>query len=662
MYGILIFLLRAFFKKTLSTLFFLLLFLSIFAFSATAENNTFVVLCYHDIPKEVNLNDYSVDQVSFVQQIEYLQNHGYRFISLDDIIKASNNNSSLPEKSVLLTFDDAYLSFYEFVYPILKLYNYPCVLAVVTSWIDKPPANLKEKLMNWQQIKEVSKSNLVKIASHTNNLHRAVIYNPQGNDSWAAVTRIYNMSSKKYETEDEFITRISEDLNLSKKILQEKIGIDTNIIVWPYGQYNQSCLEEAKKNGFNISMSLDDRLANVSDVNLIPRVVIVENPSIAEFIKLEKRNFSDIPVKQRILQADLDMIYDADPVQQEKNLDEFVERVFNLKVTTVYLQAFCDDKGDGNISSVYFPNRVLPVKANLFSRVSNQLSVRGISVYAWMPMLSIVLPDKELNNSLRVKEFKNGVTTNSSSWYARLSPFNSVSRDKLKQLYEDLAINSKIDGIVFQDDGYLNDFEDFNDAALIEYKKITRGKFIPYQKLNTQDKNKWVEVKTDAMISLTNDFKKAVLRYRPKAAFARTLYAPILLDKTSREWFAQDYKKSLDNYDFVVIMAYPEMEKIKRPEAWLGNIVKEVAKYSNGINKTVFKIQAYDWDKKKWIDTNVLLNRLKILVAAGAKHVGYYPDNYVENHPDAEVIKLIMSVENFPFKRKYSVKDFKKEY
>jgi len=60
------------------------------------DSDRFLVLCYHDIPKNVNLNDYSVDQASFIDQIEYLSTHGYNFISLNDVIEANRGNRALP--------------------------------------------------------------------------------------------------------------------------------------------------------------------------------------------------------------------------------------------------------------------------------------------------------------------------------------------------------------------------------------------------------------------------------------------------------------------------------------------------------------------------------------------------------------------------------------
>ncbi|MEW6171239.1 MAG: poly-beta-1,6-N-acetyl-D-glucosamine N-deacetylase PgaB, partial [Candidatus Omnitrophota bacterium] len=635
----------------------------IFTVNAGAQDlnkNRVLILCYHDIPKDVVLNDYSVDRNSFVQQIEYLRTHGYYFVSLEDIVKASKNQKELPEKAVLLTFDDAYLSFYEFVYPLLKLYNYPCVLSVVTNWIDNPPKALKEKLMNWDQIKEVSASGLVEIASHSCNLHRGVLYNPQGNDNWAATSRIFYPQKKTYETKEDFRKRIAQDLHLSKNILRQKTGKNIRTITWPYGRYNQIGTEEARKLGFYVMLCLEDELTRVDNLETLKRYVISHNPPITEFVKIARRNFSEISVSQRIVQIDLDLIYDPDPLQREKNLDKFVERIFKIKPATVYLQAFSDEDGDGNIKSVYFPNRVLPMKEDFFSRVCNQLAIRGIQVYAWMPMLSIVLPDEDQNNILRVKEFKNGKISLSSSWYKRLSPFEPEARKKLIELYEDLASNARIDGVVFQDDGYLNDFEDFSPGALKEYKKITNGEIIPYQKLNAEQKEKWMKLKTQTLIDLTKELKKAVLYYRPQARFARTLYAGVLLEPESEEWLSQNYQESLSTYDYVVIMAYPRMEKVSRPLKWLKTLVKKAKKYHRGIQKTIFKIQAYDWERKKWINADTLDKWLRALVSSGAKHIAYYPDNYIDNKPEEAIIRLMISVEDFPFKRKITIKDLEK--
>ncbi|MCV5646461.1 poly-beta-1,6-N-acetyl-D-glucosamine N-deacetylase, partial [Escherichia coli] len=86
---------------------------------------------------------------------------------------------------------------------------------------------------------------------------------------------------------------------------------------------------------------------------------------------------------------DLDYVYDADRQQLERNLDVLIQRVKDMQISSVYLQAFADPAGDGLVKEVWFPNRLLPMKADLFNRVAWQLMTRaGVAVYAWMPVLS----------------------------------------------------------------------------------------------------------------------------------------------------------------------------------------------------------------------------------------------------------------------------------
>jgi len=615
-----------------------------------------MILCYHDIPKEVVLDEYAVDQSTFVHQLEYLKTHGYHFVSLEDVIKANRHEKKLPEKAVLLTFDDEYLSFYEFVYPILQLYGYPSVLSVETKWVEHPSAEIKSPLMNWEQIKEVAANKLVTIVSHTHNLHEGVAYNPQGNVSWAAVSRIYDPQKSMYEGDEEYLGRVKEDIATSKKIIFGKTGIETRAVSWPYGAYNMILIDVIKQLGFEAAFTLDDKVADVSNLYEMPRYVLTRNPTLPQFIKAVEKQFKENE-RQRIVQADLDLIYDPDPAQQEKNLNAFIERIFHMKVDVVYLQAFSDDDGDGNVSSVYFPNRVLPMKADLFNRVVNQLSIRAIQVYAWMPVLSIVLPDKKKNEELRVMSAGEGKKVPSRAWYARLSPFSKEAEGILVMLYEDLAKNARISGIIFQDDGYLNDFEDFNPAALDSQRKVTGDSGLAYDQWTHQQKEEWTKIKTEKISDFTIALKKAVLKYRPQTLFARTIYADVLLNPESEEWFAQNYQNCLDSYDYVVVMAYPRMEKVDRSRKWLQKLVNIAKKYPQGIEKTVFKVQTYDWQKKKWIGTKEVLEWLRTLVSSGAHHIAYYPDDYTVDEPAADTLRTMMSTEYFAFKRKLTAKD-----
>lgn len=620
--------------------------------------NRFKVLCYHDIPKHLNEDRYGVDLTSFVRQLEFLKNHGCHFIGPDDILLAAHNKKPLPKNPVLLTFDDAYLSFYEHVFPLLQLYGYPAVLGVVTGWIDNPPeaakSGYRHAFMSWDQLREVAASGLVEIATHTDNLHRAVLTHPLGSRGPAAINRIYRPGQENgtgtYETEQAYRTRLEKDLAVSASTLKERLGVSPRVVVWPYGACNGSAMETAESIGAEMTFTLDNGFGDPDNLMAIPRFPVVNNPSLEMFSQRFYTCFSGID-HQRIIHVDLDRIYDEDDEQCRKNLDHFIQRMYDILPSAVYLQAFCDADGDGNASSVYFPNRVLPVRADFFGRVARSLMIRGIRVYAWLPLLSFDLPDSYRPEELWVRECRHGRYRPADTPYKRLSPFSNRARELIVRIYEDLAVHCDISGVVFQDDGYLNDFEDFHPDALQAYQSITGDAGLSFSSLRPSQRDLWTDLKTDTLISLTEKIKEKVCYYRfNQIRFARIIYAPVLTKPASEEWFAQNYEKCLDHYDYVVVMAYPEMEGIHRPGRWLKSLVKVAGNFPGGLDKTVFKVQAYDWNRRQWIPDSRLRDQLRILLAAGARHVAYYPDDFIDNRPDKKLLCNVIGTRDFPFK------------
>ena len=393
------------------------------------QSGEFLALCYHNIPAQAHPNDaYGISQNTFVEQLEYLRTHGYNPVAIKDIIAAREGRKNLPTKPVLLFFDDAYISYYTFVAPLLKELGYPSILPVVGSWIDNQPKQLPESLMNWDQIRELSKSDLVEIVSHSYDLHKGIQYNPVGNIGPAAYVRAYNSKKKQYELEEDYRERIRKDFITQKELFKKQLGFFPEVMVWPYGKYNQITVDIAKKQGCQITFTLEEGLGHVSKLHHINRI-LVENPSlggnlyIRDFIQQVKKAGIH-PEIIRAAQVDLDLIFDPTSYEKtELNLGKLIDRLVDLRINTVFLQAFSDSKGTGNVESVYFHNHVLPVKSDIFSHAAHQMFIRGMTVYAWMPTLGIVLPNKDKNNSLRVAEYsKEGLIRPSQSWYKRLTP------------------------------------------------------------------------------------------------------------------------------------------------------------------------------------------------------------------------------------------------
>lgn len=386
--------------------------------------NDFIVLCYHEVRDDVRdyPDPFAVDASSLVRQFAWLRGNGYTPVSLEDIVASRRGGKPLPPRAVLLSFDDSYLSFYTRVYPLLREFGFPAVLGVVGRWIDDPqglqaPYGEKASVAqasfpSWAQLREMQASGLVEIASHSYDLHRGVAANPQGNVQPAATARLHDAATGRYEDDASWRARVHADLAQNANRIERETGRRPRAVVWPYGSYNGELVAIARELGMPVALTLEEGI-NTPEVPLsaVRRILVQHNPDLSTFAAEVRGPLRPEPV--RVVQLSLDAVHDADPAAQERKLSTLLERIKALKPSHVYLEAAADTDKDGLADAAYFPNRHLPVRADLFNRVSWQLSSRAeVKVFAVLPATA-----------------------------ARLS------RTQLAEVYEDLARHASFDGL-----------------------------------------------------------------------------------------------------------------------------------------------------------------------------------------------------------------------
>lgn len=392
-----------------------------------------IVLCYHDVREEAPKggSDYVMEVAELVNQFSWLKENGYTAVTLQQVLAARDGKAPLPAKPVLLTFDDGYRSFYTHVYPLLRLFRYPAVLAVVGSWVDNPKdsatnAPADAPLLGWDEIRVLAKSGLVDIASHSYDLHHDVQGNPQGNAFAAATARRFDAKSGSYEDDANYEQRIRADLARSVDAIQRNTGVRPRAMVWPYGSYNLTARRIARELGMDISLGLDDHVPTSRPFGLhLGRVLMVGNPSTREFVAEMLRPYKADPV--RAVRVNLDDVFDADPAIREQKLSRLVDRVAALGINTVYLSAASDTDGDGRVDQAYFPSALMPMRADLFARTSWQLHTRTrVKVFAWLPLRDIQWP---------------------------VAPTTAAARaqDRESLLHQELARYAPFDGLLFDD-------------------------------------------------------------------------------------------------------------------------------------------------------------------------------------------------------------------
>ena len=617
--------------------------LSLFSAFAFAQDR-YGVLAYHSVVDESaaeNQKHYFPQTISaqtLIKHFNWLKENGYNVISWQQVIDAENGKGTLPDNAVLLSFDDGYETMYNVVFPLLKAYNYPAVFAPVTGWLDTP-ADQKiayaDKMLDrsvfatWSQVKEMEQSGLVEVASHTHNLHNGINANPSGGQLPSVIAPEYK--NGKYETEDAYKNRLKSDFTRSVQTLVNHIGKKPRVMVWPYGQFNDVAVQLARQAGMPHYFSLGEKIINKVGDKHIGRLLLNAETDL-NTVKNYLDGIDESKQIQRVLHVDLDYVYDADKAQQAKNLDKLIDRIYRYGVMTVYLQAFSDPDGDGVADALYFPNKYLPVRDDIFGRIAWQLQTRaGVQVYAWMPVLAFDLR-KGVKEAEYVIDSRTGKP--STKAYLRLSPYNKQNVEIIKSIYNDLSFYAKFNGILFHDDAFLTDFEgaEGNHAE---------GIVSPQAKQKTQD-----------LILLTHQLTDALKPYFLRGSYslktARNLYASVITDPNAEEWLAQNLKTLTENYDTTAIMAMPYMENehsISEKEAhrWFSSLIEKV-KAQVPLNKVLFEFQVVNWRTQKPIPEVELIDWMKLLQQNHIYSYGYYPDNFLNNQPNLGKMKPHFSI------------------
>ncbi len=206
--------------------------------SPLCQNARIPVIMYHDIIKKPGRGsvwfDCTVDE--FKGQMDYLESIGATPISLETLHKHLTRGEIVPEKAVVLTFDDNYQGFYDNAWPILKAKNFPAAQFVHTSFVgDKKGPHPK---MSWDTLRALDKTGLVTIASHTQ-------------------THPEDMTKLPLDKQD---TEVTE----SKTILERELGHAIPYFAYPVGKGNQDTVDAVRRAGYTMAFMIDNGPAEES--------------------------------------------------------------------------------------------------------------------------------------------------------------------------------------------------------------------------------------------------------------------------------------------------------------------------------------------------------------------------------------------------------------
>lgn len=214
------------------------------------------IIMYHSILKNNSPSPkYIVTPTQLENDLIYLKENGFVTITVDDLINYVYNKKPLPEKPIMLTFDDGYYNNYYYAYPLMKKYNMKMVISVVGKFTDtfssSDDSNPNYSHLTWEQIGEMQKSGYVEIQNHTYNMH--------------SISAARNgCKRKKDESSDEYKKALTEDLTELQKALKEKIGTEPTAFTYPYGSVSEDSYEIIRDIGFLASFSCAEGINKIT--------------------------------------------------------------------------------------------------------------------------------------------------------------------------------------------------------------------------------------------------------------------------------------------------------------------------------------------------------------------------------------------------------------
>lgn len=247
---------------------FLLIFTLMIApvYSYVQQNAIVPILLYHCIEENYSddISHLAITKEDFREHMQALKDSGYTPISFKEYSDFIEYNTPLPAKPIIITFDDGYLSNYQYAYPILKEFGFKATFFIVVSTVGKTD-EIAYPHFNWEQASEMEQSGLIEIGSHT-----------------------YYHKDLRTLPKD----KLELDLRLSKYLIDTNLNKDCKLIAFPYGYYNEEVQRRTARAGYSIQCIVGDKGANTitTPLNQLKRLTVNGNLSPTELLEYINAN------------------------------------------------------------------------------------------------------------------------------------------------------------------------------------------------------------------------------------------------------------------------------------------------------------------------------------------------------------------------------------
>lgn len=239
------------------------------------------ILMYHEIAGPADTTSHlAVPPSSFARQLGYLHDAGFQTVTAGTLAEIMNGGAGrLPERAVVLTFDDGFEDFYRQALPLLNRYGFTATLYVTTGWVQDagplPAGQRPGRMLCWSQVAEAAAAG-IEIGAHSR-LHPQLDQLPR--------------------------QRLREELRGSKAQLEDRLGRPVPGLAYPFGYSSAAVRAEARAAGHGYACAVGNALPRPgTDPLALPRLTVRRSTSMPAFQQFtSSRNIPMIFGKDRAL-------------------------------------------------------------------------------------------------------------------------------------------------------------------------------------------------------------------------------------------------------------------------------------------------------------------------------------------------------------------------
>lgn len=211
------------------------------------------ILLYHRLGLVV-ADSMTVTTPVFESHLKYLRENSYTIIPLRQLVNYYRKQGPPPpRRSVVIAADDGHKTVYTEMFPLIKKYRIPVTLFIYPSAISNAPY-----AMTWEQLREMKKSGLVDIQSHS-------YWHPNFN------------RDKKKMSPGEYDIFVDMQMRKSREKIEMELGGDVNMLAWPFGIYTIELEKKAVAAGYIAAFTIERRHSSIADtIMAIPRYIMTD--------------------------------------------------------------------------------------------------------------------------------------------------------------------------------------------------------------------------------------------------------------------------------------------------------------------------------------------------------------------------------------------------